>query len=382
MKTSFFRSLALLTTLSACFGESPVPTGPNSALARFGKTAALETTLGPGGYLASNGGIITTVFLGGDGQYRTEIWGVPGDNFVGVTQLTASGTRATMQRLAAGEEIRFKFLQRELVNPATGDYDAPGATLWSGDPSRNSDNRPHTSIWMSTSGCYIVGFEETLGGGDEDYNDATFEVCLGDPDNNAPIANAGADQMVPCTGFLAGSATLNASGSSDPDGDALTYTWKNWQGHVIGSGPTISVTCGHGGGDAFLLVVDDGRGGTAVDTVAATAVDTDPPVIQGVSLSATVLEPANKKMVQVFVDWSAVDLCTGGFGITCRISSVTSNEPDEGDIEITGEHTINLRAQRLGTGSGRIYTITVTCTDAFGNAASRTATVTVPKGKG
>jgi hypothetical protein len=39
---------------------------------------------------------------------------------------------------------------------------------------------------------------------------------------------------------------------------------------------------------------------------------------------------------------------------------------------------VRLRAERSGNGSGRIYTLTLTCTDAAGNKSVRTATVLVP----
>jgi hypothetical protein len=65
---------------------------------------------------------------------------------------------------------------------------------------------------------------------------------------------------------------------------------------------------------------------------------------------------------------------------------VSSNEPmnglGDGDIAldwvISGDRTLNLRAERSGTGSGRIYTITVACTDTSGNSTSSATTVTVP----
>ena len=66
---------------------------------------------------------------------------------------------------------------------------------------------------------------------------------------------------------------------------------------------------------------------------------------------------------------------------------MTSSEPDNGlgdgdtanDIAITGAMTLNLRAERSGTGNGRTYTITVEAKDAAGNTTLRTTTVSVPK---
>jgi hypothetical protein len=69
---------------------------------------------------------------------------------------------------------------------------------------------------------------------------------------------------------------------------------------------------------------------------------------------------------------------------------VTSSEPANGtgdgntssDWEITGPLTVDLRAERAGTGSGRIYTITVECRDASGNVSTGTVQVTVPHDQG
>jgi hypothetical protein len=47
---------------------------------------------------------------------------------------------------------------------------------------------------------------------------------------------------------------------------------------------------------------------------------------------------------------------------------------------VTGDLTLDLRAERSGTGSGRTYTITVVATDSAGNAsAPKTVTVFVPR---
>jgi hypothetical protein len=68
--------------------------------------------------------------------------------------------------------------------------------------------------------------------------------------------------------------------------------------------------------------------------------------------------------------------------VSSQIVAVTSNEAGDGhtdpDWEITGSLTLNVRAERAGHGTGRIYTITVACTDASGNQSIATVTVTIP----
>ena len=66
--------------------------------------------------------------------------------------------------------------------------------------------------------------------------------------------------------------------------------------------------------------------------------------------------------------------------------SITSNEGDNvrgdgntsQDIYVDGDGRIFLRAERAGTGSARIYTLTWLARDASGNTSTASATVTVP----
>lgn len=120
----------------------------------------------------------------------------------------------------------------------------------------------------------------------------------------------------------------------------------------------------------------DSAGNKASGSFTVTVRDTTPPVITSVTPSIMSIWPPNKKMVSVTLNAVAND----AVGVaSLKIISVTTNEPDNNvQWQITGPLTLNLLADRLGTGTGRIYTITVGARDAAGNASTRTCTVTVP----
>jgi len=138
---------------------------------------------------------------------------------------------------------------------------------------------------------------------------------------------------------------------------------------------------------------DSGNVATAKQTI--TVVDTTPPEVQSAWAEPATLWPPNHKMVEVTVNAIVTDTCDTS--PIYAILSVTSNEPPNGkadgntepDWQITGDHTVELRAERSGHGTGRIYTITILAVDASGNIATTDVEVVVPhdrsnknKGKG
>jgi hypothetical protein len=116
--------------------------------------------------------------------------------------------------------------------------------------------------------------------------------------------------------------------------------------------------------------------GTGTSILSLTIVDSAPPVIDSASPSPDSLWPPNHKMVAVTIAAAVTDAVDAA--PVTRIVSVTSNEGGSADWQITGPLSLNLRATRLGEGSGRIYTITIESRDASGNVSTTTTTVVVP----
>lgn len=91
---------------------------------------------------------------------------------------------------------------------------------------------------------------------------ATVSITV-TPVNDAPVANAGSDQTISAKSSKGELVTLNGSVSSDPDGDALTYTWSGSFGTVSGVNPVVKLVPGS---YTITLTVSDGQL-TATDTV-------------------------------------------------------------------------------------------------------------------
>ena len=127
------------------------------------------------------------------------------------------------------------------------------------------------SLIPDKAGDYVV--QLIVNDGKQDSLPATVTISAVQPDKR-PIANGGQDQAV----NVNESVTLSAAGSSDPDGDALTYRWTLIS-QPSGSDLTLinattmntSFTPGLEGVYSFELVVNDGKLSSAPDTVVITA---------------------------------------------------------------------------------------------------------------
>ena len=240
------------------------------------------------------------------------------------------------------------------------------------------------STWGYKS-CALTG--ELLGASVETDNELSVTVSLrGTLANQPPTARAGVDQTVECTSPQGAAITLDGSGSTDPDNNITLAVWRQGSrtGNSVGEALRVTVPQGVGAPGRYVLQLLDDQGQLDEDAMDVRVVDTTAPVIVSVAATPSVLKPPNHRMVGVTVNVSATDTCDPV--PFCRLMAVSSNEPVNGqgdgntapDWQITGPLTADLRAERSGTGSGRVYTLTTECRDATGNTSQGTTTVTVP----
>jgi hypothetical protein len=108
--------------------------------------------------------------------------------------------------------------------------------------------------------------------------------------------------------------------------------------------------------------------------------DTIPPTITAAA-SPSALWPPNHKMWNVNATAVARDSCDPSPAVT--LFSAASNEPNDGD-DIQGaaigapDFHLQLRAERDGGGTGRVYALTYKATDRSDNGSTASALVNVP----
>lgn len=209
--------------------------------------------------------------------------------------------------------------------------------------------------------------------------------------NVHPTANAGPDQTIECA-TPPMSVTLDGGASTDPDGNALSYEWYTDYGGtretLLSSDVSFSINDLTLGIHTFTLLVTDASGLSDTSSMTVTVQDTVAPEIN-VLISPDRLWPPNHKLREVHASISVTDACDPN--PTIELTSVISNEPDnsigdgntsddiQGVAVGTADFDFQLRSERKGRDSGRLYTVEYKATDSSGNTASASATVEAPK---
>ncbi len=245
--------------------------------------------------------------------------------------------------------------------------------------------------------------------------------------NHLPLADAGPDQIVEATSASGASVTLNGSGSSDQDGDPITYNWTGPFDVVSEVSPAVTIPLGT---HTVALTVGDGQS-TATDTVLITVRDTTPPVIaahadvtaEAISAAGAMVSYTSPSTSDA-VDGPGVATCSPSSGstlplgnttvtcnatdahgnaaapitfvvhvvdttapvVTCPLNVIAEATGPTGTILTYGAATatdaISTPTITYSQASGTLFpigvtTVTVTATDAAGNSSTCSFTVTV-----
>jgi hypothetical protein len=203
-------------------------------------------------------------------------------------------------------------------------------------------------------------------------NIALNELTLGDicP---APVIQCNRDTVVNAVGDRCGAVVkYNPPVVTDSCGTSMV---TQIAGLPSGAFFPVGITT-----NTFVASSSSGKNDTCSFTVSVK--DAKPPFITPVLAFPAILWPPNHAMKDVYLFYFSWDNCGAA---SCSLD-VSSNEPVSGtgygdktpDWVIVNNHHVQLRAERSGSGNGRIYNINITCTDASGNTSTQKTQVRVP----
>ncbi len=345
---------------------------------------------------------------------------LPGGSSAGFRVIATDGYNTTHDDSDGFFTVAAKVPDVEIHLPNDGDVVAVGdTTVLSGTASdaEDGDLSGLSLIWMVDGVNAGVGAEIsvsltngihsiTLAAIDRDGNTSTAAVSV--QAAHRPTVSLVA---TPDSGSAPLSVDFTAS-AGDADGDIAGFRWDfNSDGEVdlVTTGSTGSYLYFSHGSYMATVEVYDSLGLTASTSAQIIATCDGPDVVAPVitaSVSPVVLWPPNHSYAAISLSVDAIDNCSDE--VTLR-AHVTSSEPDSssgkkrrgdkaGDIRVTTESgdvlrssnatpvvefdplvdQLELRAERLGSGDGRTYWITVTAVDVAGNTSEQILSVTVP----
>jgi hypothetical protein len=209
-------------------------------------------------------------------------------------------------------------------------------------------------------------------------------------DTDAPVTTAQAAPPPNAAGWNNTNVTVTLTATDNPGGSGVARIEYNldgtgWQTY------TAPVTIATDGIHTVQYRAIDRATNQESPKSLTVKLDKTPPTV-ACSVNPSSLWPPNHKLVDVTATVTVTDAGSGQAGFV--LVSVASNEPDNGqgdgdtagDVQgfalTTADTTGQVRAERSGGGSGRIYTLTYRGMDIAGNTATCNTTVTVDHNQG
>ena len=363
-------TLSLVLFLSGCGPTNQSPNASFSANPTNGE-APLEVSFDASGSSDSDGSIISYNWDFGDGssgsgETVTNTYESAGDYTVELKVIDNDGaTDTTTQTIDVSPPPNDPPTASFTANPISGEvplevtFDASGSNdpdgsiasySWDFDDGSTGSGETANHKFSST-GDYTVELTVTDDDGDSDSASETISVSS-QPPNATFTAN-------PTSGEAPLEVSLDASGSSDSDGNITSYEWDFGDGFT-GSGETITNTYDSEGNYTVELTVTDNNGAT----------DSTPETI-GVSA------PANEPPTASF----SADPTSGEAPLEVSFNASNSSDPDgsinsydwDFDDGSTGSgETVNHTYDSTGD-----YNVELTVTDNDGDKETEMKTITV-----
>ena len=209
-------------------------------------------------------------------------------------------------------------------------------------------------------------------------------------DTTPPVTTATASPGPNSNGWNHTNVTATLNSTENEQGGTgvkqIQYTLSGAQSVDTQTVPasTASVSISAEGMTTLNYFGTDNAGNAEQSKAFTVQIDKTPPVVSGMPASGCTLWPPNSQMISVGTITAADVLsgvAPGSFQLTG--SSNEPSAPNNPDVVITpngsGGYAVQLRAARMGSGTGRIYTLNATATDLAGNTVTSTTTCSVPR---
>ena len=193
--------------------------------------------------------------------------------------------------------------------------------------------------------------------------------------NHPPAANAGADFAILDNAI----AQLDGTASSDPDGDPLTYHWTQI------SGPAVTISNPTSATPTFAapavtapttleveLTVSDGEASSSDRVDVVVSPHGSPPRCDFATATPAMVWPPDRRLIAVQIGGVT---SADGDAITTTVTGILQDEPrgTDPDGAIVGGVPY-VRADRAGSGDGRVYRIQFRATNRAGSCSGEVRT--------